>query len=45
MAWRRNGAPSWDVGPADDAVEARPLLTLPEARPQLGFFVVAQDQP
>ena len=45
MAWRRTASPSWDVLPKAGSVEARPLLTLPEARPQLGFFVVAQDQP
>lgn len=45
MAWRRTQNPTWDVAPAAGSVKARPLLTLPEARPQLGFFVVAQDQP
>ena len=44
MAWRRTPGPSWDVTPAPGSVEARPLLTLPDARPQLGFFVVAQDR-
>lgn len=45
MAWRRTASPSWDVAPKAGSVSARPLLTVPEARPQLGFFVVAQDQP
>ena len=44
MAWRRTAHPTWDVAPAPGSVKARPLLTVPEARPQLGFFVVAQQQ-
>ena len=44
MAWRRTAQPTWDVTPGPDSVEARPLLTLPEAGRQLGFFVVAQKQ-
>ena len=43
MAWRSTANPTWDVAPAPGSVKARPLLTLPEARPQLGFFVVARQ--
>ena len=45
MVWRRTANPTWDVAPAPGSVQARPLLTLPEARPQLGFFVVAENRP
>ena len=45
MAWRRTANPSWDVDPGPGAVRARPLLTLRDSGPQLGFFVVAQNQP
>ena len=44
MTWRRTSAPSWAVGPAAGSVEARPLLTLTEAGPQVGFFVVARHE-
>lgn len=45
MAWRRTSNPSWDVDPGPNAVRARPLLTLHEAGPQVGFFVVGQHRP
>ncbi|HVM20732.1 MAG TPA: M56 family metallopeptidase [Egibacteraceae bacterium] len=43
MAWQRSPMPAWASVAARDAVRARPLLTLTDAGPQVGFFVVAQE--
>jgi Zn-dependent protease with chaperone function len=40
MAWRATRVPTWDVAPQPGAVQARPLLTLPEA--EVGFFLVGR---
>ena len=45
MSWRRSSNPTWDVEPPSGSVRARPLLTLPEAGPQVGFFVVGRTAP
>lgn len=42
MTWQRTAGPAWDVDLTPGSVQARPLLTLPETRPQVGFFVVAR---
>lgn len=44
MAWRRNDGPTWDTTSVAGSVHARPLLTLPEARLQVGFFVVGREE-
>ena len=43
MTWRRTASPTWAVRPGAGSVRARPLLTLREAGPQVGFFVVAES--
>lgn len=43
MAWRRTAQPTWDVTPGPGSLKARPLLTLSDSGPQLGFFVVAEQ--
>lgn len=44
MTWRRTASPTWAVRPGVGSVRARPLLTLRETGPQVGFFVVGESQ-
>jgi beta-lactamase regulating signal transducer with metallopeptidase domain len=45
MAWQRTSSPAWDIRPAPGSVRARPLLTLVETGPRVGFFVMGETEP
>lgn len=45
MAWRHAGHPEWEVEGREEANEARPLWTLPDTGPQVGFFVFGRNTP